>query len=288
MRARADACATPHPCPSILAPSPSATAPPTPRPTQVLVGLIRRLGGGGGATGEEKCARRAARARGACAAPFALCPATTTLCARAYARAQARERASVAARAPSSLCAGGSLTLARLRARRVDTSGALSAERRAAAETAIFGADEVAKHNSRDDCWLIIEGKVYDITECVAHGPARPQTRPRWRGAVRARHRAPARRRAPGALLLEQLTRLPVRRCQSQLRGRASRRRRNLEQRGRRRHGGLQGAAASHARVGRARGVLGGHAGQVRAAMWPSWRAIERGVSRAPLVRVLM
>mmetsp|Transcript_582 Transcript_582/g.2221 ORF Transcript_582/g.2221 Transcript_582/m.2221 type:complete len:148 (-) Transcript_582:135-578(-) len=107
MRARADACATPHPCPSILAPSPSATAPPTPRPTQVLVGLIRRLGGGGGATGEEK----------------------------------------------------------------VDTSGALSAERRAAAETAIFGADEVAKHNSRDDCWLIIEGKVYDITDYVDEHP---------------------------------------------------------------------------------------------------------------------
>lgn len=31
----------------------------------------------------------------------------------------------------------------------------------------IFTEDEVAKHNTRDDCWMIIKGKVYDVTPYV-------------------------------------------------------------------------------------------------------------------------
>src|SRR5437764_232739 len=30
---------------------------------------------------------------------------------------------------------------------------------------------EVARHNSRDDCWIIVSGKVYDITEWAPHHP---------------------------------------------------------------------------------------------------------------------
>jgi cytochrome b involved in lipid metabolism len=30
---------------------------------------------------------------------------------------------------------------------------------------------EVAKHNKRDDCWLVIDGKVYDVSEYVAEHP---------------------------------------------------------------------------------------------------------------------
>lgn len=26
--------------------------------------------------------------------------------------------------------------------------------------------EDIAKHNSRDDCWVIIHGKAYDVTEC--------------------------------------------------------------------------------------------------------------------------
>ena len=32
-------------------------------------------------------------------------------------------------------------------------------------------AEEVARHNSNDDCWVIISGKVYDITEWPPHHP---------------------------------------------------------------------------------------------------------------------
>jgi cytochrome b involved in lipid metabolism len=30
-----------------------------------------------------------------------------------------------------------------------------------------FTEEEVSKHNKRDDCWLIIDGKVYDVTKYI-------------------------------------------------------------------------------------------------------------------------
>jgi L-lactate dehydrogenase (cytochrome) len=26
--------------------------------------------------------------------------------------------------------------------------------------------EEIAKHNSRESCWVIVHGKAYDVTEC--------------------------------------------------------------------------------------------------------------------------
>ena len=40
-----------------------------------------------------------------------------------------------------------------------------------AAELQTFTSEEVAKHNSKDDCWLILDGKVYDVTKFI---PAHP------------------------------------------------------------------------------------------------------------------
>ncbi len=36
----------------------------------------------------------------------------------------------------------------------------------------ILSAAEVAKHNSSSDCWLIIESKVYDVSEYLGSHPA--------------------------------------------------------------------------------------------------------------------
>jgi cytochrome b involved in lipid metabolism len=35
-------------------------------------------------------------------------------------------------------------------------------------------ADEVAKHNSRTDCWLIIHDRVYDVTKYISSHPGGP------------------------------------------------------------------------------------------------------------------
>ena len=40
-----------------------------------------------------------------------------------------------------------------------------------AEEVKTYSTDEVAQHNSKDDCWLILDGKVYDVTKFI---PAHP------------------------------------------------------------------------------------------------------------------
>ena len=39
-----------------------------------------------------------------------------------------------------------------------------------------LSATEVARHNQPDDCWLIIRGKVYDVSSYIPSHPAAPET----------------------------------------------------------------------------------------------------------------
>lgn len=52
--------------------------------------------------------------------------------------------------------------------------------------TAIDGAtytlEEIAEHASQDDCWMAIEGKVYDFTDYLSRHPAGPGTMLSWCG----------------------------------------------------------------------------------------------------------
>ena len=37
--------------------------------------------------------------------------------------------------------------------------------------TQTFSMEEIAKHNSKEDCWLLISGKVYDVTKNIGVHP---------------------------------------------------------------------------------------------------------------------
>lgn len=49
-------------------------------------------------------------------------------------------------------------------------------------ELPTFTLDEVAEHDSLDDCWMAIRGKVYDLTEYVPEHPTSPRVLERWCG----------------------------------------------------------------------------------------------------------
>jgi len=60
-----------------------------------------------------------------------------------------------------------------------DTSNSTpTAEKAPAIESAPakkYSRDEVAKHNTAENCWTIFKGKVYDITAAVPKHPAGPE-----------------------------------------------------------------------------------------------------------------
>lgn len=42
-------------------------------------------------------------------------------------------------------------------------------------ELATFSREDVAKHNTKDDCWVIIHGGVYDVTKYLDEHPGGPE-----------------------------------------------------------------------------------------------------------------
>lgn len=50
------------------------------------------------------------------------------------------------------------------------------------AETRRFSLDEVAKHDLAGDCWMAIDGQVYDLTAYIPQHPSRPDVIVRWCG----------------------------------------------------------------------------------------------------------
>jgi cytochrome b involved in lipid metabolism len=38
-----------------------------------------------------------------------------------------------------------------------------------------FSAAEIAKHTEEEDCWLVIHGKVYDVTKYLDEHPGGPE-----------------------------------------------------------------------------------------------------------------
>ena len=51
-------------------------------------------------------------------------------------------------------------------------TGAATGQPTESGANVILSAAEVAKHNSSSDCWLIIENKVYDVSDYVNSHPA--------------------------------------------------------------------------------------------------------------------
>ncbi|MFU8878587.1 MAG: cytochrome b5 domain-containing protein [Wenzhouxiangellaceae bacterium] len=45
-----------------------------------------------------------------------------------------------------------------------------------------FTLAEVARHNRLDDCWMAIEGSVYDLTDYIPRHPTRPELLEPWCG----------------------------------------------------------------------------------------------------------
>jgi cytochrome b involved in lipid metabolism len=45
-----------------------------------------------------------------------------------------------------------------------------------------YSLNDIASHNTADDCWMAIHGKAYDITTYLPDHPSRPEMIERWCG----------------------------------------------------------------------------------------------------------
>ncbi len=46
----------------------------------------------------------------------------------------------------------------------------------------VYRLEQVAEHNQADDCWMVIEGQVYDLTDYLPMHPAPPAVITSWCG----------------------------------------------------------------------------------------------------------
>lgn len=51
-----------------------------------------------------------------------------------------------------------------------------------AAELPVYTLEDVATHNTLEDCWMAMEGKVYDFTEYIPKHPTPPAIMEAWCG----------------------------------------------------------------------------------------------------------
>lgn len=59
-------------------------------------------------------------------------------------------------------------------------AGALSADRKVPA----ISINELRRHKAAADCWIAVEGKVYDVTPCINGHPTPPDVVTRWCGNI--------------------------------------------------------------------------------------------------------
>lgn len=53
-----------------------------------------------------------------------------------------------------------------------------------APSASVYSLEDIAAHNSQADCWVAIEGKVYDISAYIPNHPAPPTVLVPWCGKV--------------------------------------------------------------------------------------------------------
>lgn len=63
-----------------------------------------------------------------------------------------------------------------------DTSDVEAGPADASAPSAAYTLEEVARHDAAEDCWVAIDGSVYDLTEYLPRHPAAPEVLSEWCG----------------------------------------------------------------------------------------------------------
>lgn len=49
-------------------------------------------------------------------------------------------------------------------------------------DAAVYTLEQVAEHDTLDDCWMVIRGRVYDFTDYIPEHPTRPAILEPWCG----------------------------------------------------------------------------------------------------------